>query len=185
MTDARSSAPTLQATSATLSPNCVRTVLPPLRRLVSNLARLRIRPHRRLRRLGFRDHGLIVDLKTTERLPSAISISRPAGRRLAKAHGNYGMRFAYVKPGAGKKDGRAVVVYEMSADDVRPAPDALHQIRCVSAVSSALLRSARARRPAGPRLRALLVEPPDRALARSQCLRLLITPAGKGVTAKC
>jgi hypothetical protein len=33
-----------------------------------------------------------------------------------------------VKPVAGKKNGRAVVVYEMSADDVRRHLKALHQI---------------------------------------------------------
>ena len=89
----------------------------------------------------FDDHGLIVDLKTTERLPSSISDTHGRqGAVYAKAHGNYGMRFAYVKPVAGKKDGRAVVVYEMSADDVRrhltgAAPD-----RAASRpVSSALL----------------------------------------------
>ena len=77
----------------------------------------------------FDDHGLIVDLKTTERLPSAISDTHGRqGAVYAKAHGNYGMRFAYVKPTAGKKDGRAVVVYEMSADDVRRHLHALQQI---------------------------------------------------------
>ena len=77
----------------------------------------------------FDDHGLIVDLKTTERLPSAISDAHGRqGAVYAKAHGNYGMRFAYVKPAAGKKDGRAIVVYEMSADDVRRHLTALHQI---------------------------------------------------------
>ena len=77
----------------------------------------------------FDDHGLIVDLKTTERLPSAISDTHGRqGAVYAKAHGNYGMRFAYTKPAAGKKDGRAVVVYELSADDVRRHLQALRQI---------------------------------------------------------
>ncbi len=77
----------------------------------------------------FDDHGLIVDLKTTERLPSAISDTHGRqGAVYARAHGNYGMRFAYVKPAAGKKDGRAVVVYELSADDVRRHLAALRQI---------------------------------------------------------
>ena len=35
------------------------------------------------------------------------------GAVYARAHGNYGMRFAYVKPSAGKRDGRAVVVNEL------------------------------------------------------------------------
>ncbi len=77
----------------------------------------------------FDQHGLIVDLKTSERLPSAIS--DPHGRQgavYAKAHGNYGMRFAYAKPTVGKKDGRAVAVYEMSGDDVRRHLAALRQI---------------------------------------------------------
>ncbi len=38
------------------------------------------------------------------------------------------MRFAYVKPTAGKKDGRAVAVYEMSGDEVRRHLEALRQI---------------------------------------------------------
>jgi hypothetical protein len=77
----------------------------------------------------FDAHGLIVDLKTTERLPSAISDAHGRqGAIYAKAHGNYGMRFAYTKPVAGKKDGRAVVVYEMAADDIRRHLAALHQI---------------------------------------------------------
>src|SRR5512134_437144 len=38
----------------------------------------------------FDDHGLIVDLKTTERLPSAISDTHSRqGAVYAKAHGNY------------------------------------------------------------------------------------------------
>ena len=77
----------------------------------------------------FDEHGLIVDLKTTERLPSAISDTHGRqGAVYAKAHSNYGMRFAYVKPIAGNKDGRSVVVYEMSADDVRRHLTALRQI---------------------------------------------------------
>jgi hypothetical protein len=77
----------------------------------------------------FDNHGLIVDLKTTGRLPAAISDAHGRqGAIYAKAHGNYGMRFAYTKPVAGKKDGRAVVVYEMAADDVRRHLVALRQI---------------------------------------------------------
>ncbi len=77
----------------------------------------------------FDQHGLIVDLKTAERLPSAIS--DPHGRQgalYARAHGNYGMRLAYVKPSPGRKDGRAVAVYEMSGDEVRRHLDALRQV---------------------------------------------------------
>ena len=77
----------------------------------------------------FDQHGLIVDLKTAERIPSAISDSHGRqGAVYARAHGNYGMRFAYVKPSAGKTDGRAVAVYEMSGDDVRRHLEALRQI---------------------------------------------------------
>ena len=77
----------------------------------------------------FDQHGLVIDLKTSERLPSSISVSHGRqGAVYAKAHGNYGMRFAYVKPVAGKKDGRAVAVYEMSGDDVGRHLDALQQI---------------------------------------------------------
>ena len=77
----------------------------------------------------FDQHGLIVDLKTSERLPSTISESHGRqGALYASAHGNFGMRFAYVKPTVGKKDGRAVAVYEMSGDDVRRHLEALRQI---------------------------------------------------------
>jgi hypothetical protein len=77
----------------------------------------------------FEQHGLIVDLKTGERLPSAISDSHGRqGAIYARAHGNFGMRFAYAKPVAGKKDGRAIAVYEMSGDDVRLHLGALREI---------------------------------------------------------
>jgi len=77
----------------------------------------------------FDQHGLVVDLKTAERLPSAISDSHGRqGAVYASAHGNYGMRFAYVKPSAGKSDGRAVAVYEMSGDEMKRHLDALCQI---------------------------------------------------------
>jgi PD-(D/E)XK nuclease superfamily len=75
------------------------------------------------------DHGLVVDLKTSERLPSAISLSHARqGAIYARAHGNYGMRFAYVKPTAGKKDGRAVVVYELDRSEIDRQIAALRQI---------------------------------------------------------
>jgi hypothetical protein len=77
----------------------------------------------------FDDHGLIVDLKTSERLPSAISLSHARqGAIYGRAHGNYGMRFAYVKPTAGKKDGRAVVVYELERAEIDRQLAALRQI---------------------------------------------------------
>lgn len=77
----------------------------------------------------FDQHGLIIDLKTSERLPSGISDSHGRqGAVYAKAHPNYGMPFAYVKPVAGKKDGRAIAVYEMSGDDIHRHLEALRQI---------------------------------------------------------
>jgi hypothetical protein len=76
----------------------------------------------------FDQHGLIVDLKTAERLPSAIGNAHGRqGAIYARAQGNYGMRMAYVKPSAGR-DGRAVAVYEMTAQDVRDHLAALRQI---------------------------------------------------------
>jgi hypothetical protein len=76
----------------------------------------------------FDQHGLIVDLKTAERLPSAIGNAHGRqGAVYARAHGNYGMRMAYVKPSAGR-DGRAVAVYEMTADEIRTHLAALRQI---------------------------------------------------------
>ena len=77
----------------------------------------------------FDQHGLIVDLKTSERLPAAISDAHGRqGAIYARAHGNYGMRFAYAKPKAGRSDGRATVVYELTADDLRRHLAALAQI---------------------------------------------------------
>lgn len=68
----------------------------------------------------FAQHGLIVDLKTSERFPSGISNGHGRqGAVYASAHGNFGMRFAYAKPAPGKKDAQQVKVYEMSGDDVR------------------------------------------------------------------
>jgi hypothetical protein len=77
----------------------------------------------------FSAHGLIVDLKTSERLPSAIGASHGRqGAVYASAHGNFGMRFAYAKPAPGKGDGRQVQVLEMSGDDVRSSLAALRII---------------------------------------------------------
>ena len=77
----------------------------------------------------FDQHGLILDLKTSERLPSAISLSHARqGAVYTRAHGNYAMRFAYVKPTAGKKDGRAVVVYELERAEVDRQLAALREI---------------------------------------------------------
>ncbi len=77
----------------------------------------------------FSNHGLIVDLKTTERFPSQIGNSHGRqGAVYASAHGNFGMRFAYAKPAAGKADKRQVTVYEMSGDDVRQHLAALRAI---------------------------------------------------------
>ena len=77
----------------------------------------------------FSDHGLIVDLKTTERFSSQISAAHGRqGAVYAAAHGNFGMRFAYAKPSPGKSDSRQVTVYEMSGDDVRRHVAALRAI---------------------------------------------------------
>ena len=77
----------------------------------------------------FSAHGLIVDLKTTERLPSAIGASHGRqGAVYATAHGNFGMRFAYAKPAPAKGDGRQVQVLEMSGEDVRAHLAALRLI---------------------------------------------------------
>jgi hypothetical protein len=77
----------------------------------------------------FSQHGVIVDLKTTERFPSQIGNSHGRqGAVYASAHGNFGMRFAYAKPAPGKTDKRQVTVYEMSGDDVRQHLAALRAI---------------------------------------------------------
>ena len=123
----------------------------------------------------FDDHGLIVDLKTSERLPSAISLSHARqGAVYARAHGNYGMRFAYVKPSAGKKDGRAVVVYELERMDIERQLVALRQIALRLERFLALSNDARRTlRPARPRLRALPLDQSGHASARRGNLRLL------------
>lgn len=77
----------------------------------------------------FDRHGLIVDAKTSEKLPGAISTAHGRqGALYQHAHGNYGMRFAYIKPVEGKKDGRAVTVYELGADEARDHLAALANI---------------------------------------------------------
>jgi len=77
----------------------------------------------------FSDHGLIVDLKTTERFPSQIGDAHGRqGAVYASAHGNFGMRFAYAKPAPGKTDKRQVTVYEMSGDDIGRHLSALRMI---------------------------------------------------------
>lgn len=77
----------------------------------------------------FDQHGLILDLKTGERLPAAISLPHARqGAVYTRAHDNYAMRFAYVKPTAGKKDGRAVVVYELERAEVDRQLAALREI---------------------------------------------------------
>jgi hypothetical protein len=77
----------------------------------------------------FDQHGLIVDLKTAERLPSAISDTHGRqGAVYAHALGNHAMRFAYAKPMPGKKDGRAVNVFELDRQEVVRHLAALREI---------------------------------------------------------
>jgi hypothetical protein len=77
----------------------------------------------------FDQHGMVVDLKTSERLPAAISLSHARqGAIYARAHDNSAMRFAYVKPVAAKKDGRAVAVYELERTEIDRQLIALREI---------------------------------------------------------
>ena len=70
--------------------------------------------------LVYDDHGLVIDIKTTLRMPSKISDNHALqGAIYAHAKSNYSMRFAYVKPKPSKGEDRACNVYEMSADEVR------------------------------------------------------------------
>lgn len=84
--------------------------------------------------IGFIDwkydqHGLIVDLKTTERLPSSLSTAHARqGAIYSKAFGNYGMRFAYVKPRASKGDGRSCIVLELDREQAAAEIAALTNI---------------------------------------------------------
>lgn len=62
--------------------------------------------------------GCIVDLKTTERFPSRLSIAhRRQGALYKAAHGNHAMKFLYVKPAAGK-DGNATQWLEVTQEDM-------------------------------------------------------------------
>lgn len=77
----------------------------------------------------FDQHGMVVDLKTTERLPSSLSVAHARqGAIYAKAHGNYAMRFAYVKPKASKSDGRSCIVLELDRETVNAEIAALTNI---------------------------------------------------------
>ena len=69
--------------------------------------------------LVYADHGIIVDIKTTTRMPSAISEGHSRqGAIYANSKSNYSMRFAYIKPKPSKGEDRACNVYEMSAESV-------------------------------------------------------------------
>ena len=69
--------------------------------------------------IDWRFDGEIIDLKTTERFPSRLSIAhRRQGALYKAAHANHRMRFIYVKPAAGK-DNRATQWVEVTADDMR------------------------------------------------------------------
>ena len=124
------------------------------------------------------DHGLVVDLKTSQRLPSAISLSHARqGAIYARAHGNYGMRFAYVKPVASKKDGRAVVVYELERAEIDRQVAALREIAL--RLERFLALSSDARQLCGlnrSRLRALPLDQPGHACAWRGGLRFLRLP---------
>ena len=77
----------------------------------------------------YAQHGLILDLKTSERLPSQLSTAHARqGAIYAKAFGNYGMRFCYSKPRAGKGDGRSCVVLELDRDQAAAEIAALTNI---------------------------------------------------------
>lgn len=74
-------------------------------------------------------HGLIVDLKTTARLPSKISDAHARqGAIYASSMGNYGMRFCYSKHAPGK-DGISSRVYEL---DVPMMTNAIAELRAIA-----------------------------------------------------
>ena len=77
----------------------------------------------------FDNHGLIVDLKTTARLPSKVSDAHTRqGALYATAMGNFGMRFCYVKAAPGKSDGISSRVYELDAATIATALYEIKQI---------------------------------------------------------
>ena len=73
-------------------------------------------------------HGLIVDLKTTARLPSRLSEAHiRQGAIYATAMGNYGMRFCYSKHAPGK-DGVSSRVYELDQPMIATALSEIREI---------------------------------------------------------
>lgn len=80
----------------------------------------------------FHDHGIIVDLKTSSTLPSAIKVSHARqGAVYARAFGNYAMRFCYATP---KKS--AVYVLENPADHLAALANIARRLDRFLAVSA-------------------------------------------------
>jgi hypothetical protein len=73
-------------------------------------------------------HGLIVDLKTTARLPSKVPDPHiRQGAIYARAMGNYGMRFCYSKAAPGR-DGISSRVYELDEPMIANAITEIREI---------------------------------------------------------
>ena len=79
--------------------------------------------------IDWRFDGEIIDLKTTEKFPSRLTIAhRRQGALYKAAHANHAMKFLYVKPTAGR-DGGTTQWLEVTADDMR---EGLIEIECIA-----------------------------------------------------
>jgi hypothetical protein len=133
-------------------------------------------PARRLYRLALRSgHGLIVDLKTTERLPSADPrCPWPPGRHLCQGARQLRHALRLRQARAGKTDRPS----PSSSTRCRPTTSAGISPRCadrafVSAGSLRCQATARARRPARPDFDSFLVEPTRPPAPTGAALRFL------------
>ena len=79
--------------------------------------------------LEWDSHGIIVDVKTSARMPSKISDShaRQGAIYFASRQANYDMRFAYIKPTKGKSDNRAVNCYSLPPDEAHQRLEEVRQ----------------------------------------------------------
>jgi hypothetical protein len=84
--------------------------------------------------IGFTDlewdnHGIIVDIKTSARMPSTISDShaRQGAIYFAARKSNYDMRFAYIKPAKGRSDNRTVNCFSLTPDEAHQRLEEVRQ----------------------------------------------------------
>ena len=79
--------------------------------------------------LVYEEHGIVIDIKTSLRMPSAISDEHARqGAVYSHAKGNHAMRFAYCKPKPSKGEARACNVYEMTAEHIAQSLSEVREI---------------------------------------------------------